>query len=82
MQSLQTTCVKSGGNCQSCKHLNRDFELQWIQGFIFPKFPASCNHSGQYNGPSEEPEIIFADMLRARMVLGSEVTLVGDKSSN
>lgn len=35
-----------------------------------------------YKGPSEEPEIIFADMLRARMVSGSEATQVGDKSWN
>lgn len=40
------------------------------------------SHAGLYNGPLEEPEIIFADMLRARMVLGSEVTVAGDKSSN
>lgn len=51
-----------------------------VDSRIFPKFPASCDNSGQHNGPSEEPEIIFADMLRARMVFGSEVTLVGDKS--
>lgn len=45
-------------------------------------FRVVISHAGLYNGPLEEPEIIFADMLRARMVLGSEVTLAGDKSSN
>lgn len=45
-------------------------------------FEVVIGHAGPYNGPLEEPEIIFADMLRARMVLGLEVRLVGDKSSN
>lgn len=50
-----------------------------IQGFLFQ---VVISHAGLYNGPLEEPEIIFADMLRARMVLGSEVAVAGDKSSN
>lgn len=57
-------------------------------GFLSPRthrglsLRVTISHAGRYNGPSEEPEIIFADTLRARMVSGSEVTLAGDKSPN
>lgn len=53
----------------------RDFFSQNSQQVVI-------SHAGQYNGFLVEPEIIFADMLGARMIGGSEVTLVGDKSSN